>query len=57
MYKELAEDAAYWYKEGIVSEAEYRQANTNYAKAVLSVTSSKIQQLIYNLDVKSLFVE
>ena len=57
MYKELAEDTAYWYKEGIVSETEYRQANTNYAKALLSVTSSKIQQLIYNLDIKALFVE
>lgn len=57
MYKELAEDTKYWYNEGIVSESEYRQANSNYAKAILSVTSSKIDQLIYNLDLKSLFVE
>lgn len=57
MYKELAEDTQYWYNEGIVSESEYRQANSNYAKAILSVTSSKIDQLIYNLDLKSLFVE
>ena len=57
MYKELAEDTKYWYDEGIVSESEYRQANSNYAKAILSVTSSKIDQLIYNLDLKSLFVE
>ena len=57
MYKELAEDTQYWYNEGIVSESEYRQANSNYAKAILSVTSSKIDQLIYNLDLKSLFVK
>jgi len=56
MYKELAEDTAFWYKEGIVSESEYRQANMNYAKALLSLTNSKIEQLIYNLNLKSQFV-
>ena len=57
MYKELAEDTAFWYNEGIVSESEYRQANMNYAKALLSLTNSKIEQLIYNLNLKSQFVK
>lgn len=57
MYKEMAADTEYWYNNGIVSESEYRKANINYAKAILSVTSSKIEQIIYNLDLQSLFVE
>ena len=57
MYKELEADTEYWYKQGIVSEYEYQSAKTNYAKAQLAVISSKIEQLIYNLDLQSLFVE
>lgn len=57
MYKELEADTEYWYKQGIVSESEYQSAKTNYAKAQLAVISSKIEQLIYNLDLQSLFVE
>ena len=53
----MAADTEYWYNNGIVSESEYRKANINYAKAILSVTSSKIEQIIYNLDLQSLFVE
>lgn len=57
MYEELAKDTEYWYNNGIVSASEYRQANTDYAKAKLSVISSKIEKLIYNIDLQSLFVE
>lgn len=56
MYKDLAEDTEYWFNQGIVSESEYRQSISNYEKAILSVITSKIDMLIYNLDLKSLFI-
>ncbi len=56
LYAELEKDVESWYKKGIVSESEYRQAKTNYENAKVKLALTKIDRIIYNNDLSMLFV-
>ena len=56
MYSEYFDEIEKWYKQGLVNRSEYQQAKNSYEDAYYAVAVSKIDKLIYNLDVKSLFV-
>ncbi|MCR4714631.1 MAG: hypothetical protein K5751_09685 [Treponemataceae bacterium] len=56
MYSEYFDEIEKWYKQGLVNRSEYQQAQNSYEDAYYAVAVSKIDKLIYNLDVKSLFV-
>ena len=55
MYSEYFDEIEKWYKQGIVNRSEYLQAENSYKNAYNSVAVSKIDKMIYNIDVKSLF--
>lgn len=57
LYKELETDTKKWFDDGLISESDYNSAVSNYSKAKVSLISTKIELLIYNIDLKSLFVE
>lgn len=56
MYSEYFDEIEKWYKQGLVNRSEYQQAQNSYEDAYYAVAVSKIEKLIYNIDVKSLFV-
>jgi len=56
MYEEYLDDIEKWYKQGLVNRSEYQQAKNSYEDSYYAVVVSKIDKLIYNLDLKSLFV-
>ena len=56
LYAELEKDVESWYKKGIVSESEYRQAKVNYENAKVKLALTKIDRIIYNNDLSMLFV-
>jgi len=56
MYSEYLDDIENWYKQGLVSRSEYLQAENSYENSYYAVILSKIDKLIYNLELKALFV-
>ena len=56
MYSEYLDDIEKWYKQGLVSRSEYLQAENSYENSYYAVIVSKIDKLIYNLELKALFV-
>lgn len=57
LYQELENDMTVWYKKGIVSESEYRQAKINCENAKVKLALVKIDRILYNNDLSLLFVE
>ena len=57
LYQELENDMTAWYKKGIVSESEYRQAKINCENAKVKLALVKIDRILYNNDLSLLFVE
>ena len=55
MYSEYFDEIEKWYKQGLVNRSEYQQAQNSYEDAYYAVAVSKIDKMIYNIDVKSLF--
>jgi hypothetical protein len=56
MYSEYFDEIDKWYKQGLVNRSEYQQAQNSYEDAYYAVAVSKIDKMIYNIDVKSLFI-
>ena len=56
MYSDYFDEIEQWYKQGIVNRSEYLQAENSYKDAYYAVAVSKIEKMIYNIEVKSLFV-
>ncbi len=56
LYRALAADTLKWYKSGIVTEGEYRSAESNRKNYEIQMTISDLELLIYNAEVKLLFV-
>ena len=57
LYQELENDMTSWYKKGVVSESEYRQAKINCENAKVKLALVKIDRILYNNDLSLLFVE
>ena len=57
LYKSLAEDMFKWYKQGIVTESEYLAAKINMQKSSVSQIVNSINMIIYNSEIKSMFVD
>lgn len=56
MYSKLASDSEKWLSQGIITEADYLDAVNNKEKARLNILTNLAEQVIYNDDVKLLFV-
>lgn len=56
MYSNLASDSEKWLSQGIVTEADYLDAVNNREKARLNILTNLAEQIIYNNDVRLLFV-
>lgn len=57
MYSKLASDSETWLAQGIITEADYLDAVNNKEKARLNILTNLAEQVIYNDDVKLLFVQ
>ena len=55
MYSEYFDEIEKWYKQGLVTRSEYLQAENSYEDAYYAVAVSKIEKMIYNIEVKALF--
>ena len=55
LYQQMVEDYASYLEKGIITESEYRQAETNLQKYRLQKMTDRIEKLIYNADTKLLF--
>ncbi|MBQ9539643.1 MAG: TolC family protein [Treponema sp.] len=56
LYKSLEADTLKWYKAGMVTEGEYRSAQTNMRNYRIQMMINDLELLIYNAEVKLLFV-
>ena len=56
MYKNLASDSEKWLSQGIITESDYLAAVNNREKAKINMLVNKVEQIIYNNEVKLLFV-
>ena len=56
LYKSLEADTLKWYKAGIVTEGEYRSAETSRKNYEVQMIINDLELLIYNAEVKLLFV-
>lgn len=57
MYSKLASDSEKWLAQGIITQADYLDAVNNKEKARLNILTNLAEQVIYNDDVKLLFVQ
>jgi hypothetical protein len=57
LYRELAEDTAILYQNGIVTESEYRKAITNEQRAYYQILAADVQNLIHLIDAALYVVE
>lgn len=57
MYEALAKDMKGWYDQGYISESEYKNAVTQYEDAAAALSTTKIDFLMYNREVQSLFIQ
>lgn len=56
MYKDLVVDMKNWYERGVISLSDYNQAVTNFENALTQINITQIDQLLYDIEVKSLFI-
>jgi len=56
LYEELYTDTQSWYEQGIVSSLDLLQTKTNYEQALYKNKSSALNILIYNLELRQLFI-
>lgn len=56
MYEDLKKDMKSWYDKGVIALSDYEEALTNYENALVQIKISQIDQLLFNIDLKSLFV-
>jgi len=45
-----------WYSRGVISLSDYNQSVTNYENALTQIKITHIDQLLYDIEVISLFV-
>lgn len=57
MYKDLADDMKAWYEKGVIALSDYNQAVTNYENALVQIKITQIDQLLYDIETASLFVD
>lgn len=57
IYESLEKDMHNWYKQGIVTESEYLSAKVNRQKSSVSRITNYIDMIIYNAEIKGLFVD
>lgn len=57
LYEELYTDTQSWYAQGIVSALDLLQTKTNYEQALYKSNSTALDILIYNLELRQLFIE
>lgn len=57
MYSKIENDLEKWYKDGFVTESEYYSAKVNAQSYFLKTIINKIELIIYNDEILSLFVQ
>lgn len=57
MYSNMADDSEKWLAQGIITQADYLDAVNNKEKARLNILANIAEQIIYNNEVKLLFVQ
>lgn len=57
MYSSLASDSEKWLSEGIITQSDYLDAVNSREEARLNILSNAAEQIIYNNEVKLLFVQ
>ena len=57
LYTQLEKDMKIWLSEGIVTESDYIDSLNNKRKSEINVILNKIENAIYNGEIKILFVE
>ncbi len=56
MYADLKDDMKNWYEKGLINTSDYEESVTNYENALAQIKITQIDKLLYNIEVKSLFV-
>lgn len=56
MYSTLAQDSEKWLQQGIITESDYRDSVNNRDKALIKMLMNSVDKIIYNNEVKLLFV-
>lgn len=57
VYQQLLKDTENWFKQGIVKESEYKNSKVNYQRAKISCLENAVDFIIFNDEVKMMFVE
>ena len=57
VYQQLLKDTENWFKQGIVKESEYKNSKVNYQRAKISCLENAVDFIIFNDEVKLMFVE
>ena len=57
MYETLETDMLKWYKQGVITESEYLSAKVNRQQASVNKIINLIDMIMYNSDIKTMFVE
>lgn len=57
LYEQLASDTETWYKQGLVSETDYRRAMTNRDNALLQTYLSDIDLILNSIETKQMFIQ
>lgn len=46
-----------WYEKGVIALSDYNQAVANYENALVQIKITQIDQLLYDIETASLFVD
>lgn len=57
LYEETEKEMLKWYKQGVITESEYLSAKVNHHKAIVDQIKNKFDILVYNIEVKIMFIE
>lgn len=57
MYESLENDMLKWYNQGVITESEYLSAKVNRQQASVTKIINLIDMIVYNCEIKTMFVE
>ena len=57
LYDELYRDSENWYKQGVISETEYRKSKVNFENSIVDDVLTDIDCMLYNINLSLLFVK
>ena len=57
LYEILENDMLKWYQQGVITESEYLSAKVNRQQASVTKIINLIDMIVYNCEIKTMFVE